>query len=114
MFVLTLVAASMTACAQPDPVDTPLGRLRADVDAMKAFPSASVSHGCAAALRELTSTANDIQALQQRGKAVDPVSEDVLQSNQSEAEKARHPDALRVCQAPDSPAAATACSRVTL
>ncbi len=112
LVVCGLIAASLAACTASPPADTPVGRLRADVAAMKAFPSAPISRPCADALKELTSTVNAITALRQSGKPVDPVTGDVLQSDQNEAETACHPDAVGVCQAPDSRAAIETCSHV--
>jgi hypothetical protein len=111
--VLGLTATSLAACTHPNSVpDTPLAQLSADVAAMKAFPSATISRRCDAALRDLTAKVKDIAALEQRGKGVDAVSSDVLESDQNEAEAACHPDAVRICQAPASPEATRACSRV--
>jgi hypothetical protein len=107
-----LIATLMAACTASPPADTPVARLRVDVEAMKAFPSALISRPCADALKELTSTVNAATALQQSGKPVDPVTEDVMQSDQSVAETACHPDAVRVCQSPATPEATRACRSV--
>jgi hypothetical protein len=105
--------ASLSACSgSAGPPDTPLAHLRADLSAMRATPSATVSTGCAAALRELTSTSKTVAALQQQGKPVDAVTNDVLQSDQDEAEQACHPDAVRLCRTPANPAMTQACLRV--
>ncbi|HEY0184890.1 MAG TPA: hypothetical protein VGC09_18980 [Rhodopila sp.] len=107
-----LAAALLVACTTSPPPDTPVARLRADLQALKAFPSAPISRPCSNALQELTATMNAVTALRQSGKPIDPVTGDVLQSDQSEAETACHPDAVRVCQAPDSPAAMEVCRHV--
>jgi hypothetical protein len=111
--IFGVVSAFLAACTQSNrPPDTPLAHLSADVDAMKAFPSGTISPRCSAALRELTSKVKDITALEQQGKAVDAVSRDVLESDQDEAEEACHPDAVRLCQAPAPPEATLACRNV--
>jgi hypothetical protein len=111
--ILGLAAAAPGACTDPGPPDdTPLAHLNADLAALRAFPSPKVTSACAAALRELNSTRQGIDDQQQRGKTVDPVDLDVLQSDQDEAEAACHPEAVRLCQAAVDPAATKACSLV--
>jgi hypothetical protein len=111
--VFGLATAVLAACAPSRlPPDTPVARLSADVVAMKTFPAATISPGCAAALHELTSKVQDIKALQRQGKPVDAVSNDVLESDQDAAEEACHPDAVRMCRTPATPAAARACGGV--
>jgi hypothetical protein len=111
--ILGLSTALLAACTQSNrPPDTSLAHLSADVAAMKNFPSGVISGRCGAALRELGATVNDINATQRQGKPVDAVSRDVLENDQDEAEKACHPDAVRLCQAPTTPQATRACSRV--
>jgi hypothetical protein len=107
-----LAAAAGAACTPSSPPDPTLLHLGADLTAMRAFPSVRVSTRCADKLRELSTTRKEILALQQRGKTADPVSLDVLQSDQDEAESFCHPDAVRLCQAPPNPAAAKACRDV--
>ena len=79
---------------------------------MRAFPSPKVTTRCATALRELGSARQAVTDQQQQAKPVDPVSLDVLQSDQEEAETACHPDAVRLCQAPVDQAATKACGLV--
>ncbi len=111
--LLSLLVVLLTACAQSEvPTDTPAGRLQADLDVMRQFPSGQVSTSCADALKELGSTMADVRAMQDSGKTVDPVSMDVLQSDQATAERACRADTLRLCQAVDSPASQQACSRI--
>jgi hypothetical protein len=104
---------SLAGCATSNgPPDTPLAHLRVDLAAIRAAPSAKITPRCLAALQQLSSISKDIAALQQRDKPVDPVSDDVLQSDQDEAEAACHPDAVRICQAPADPNAERACAEV--
>jgi hypothetical protein len=111
--IAVLAVAALAACTQPaSPPDTPAAHLDDDLAAMRAFPSPKVTTRCAAALRELSSARQEITDQQQRAKPVDPVSLDVLQSDQEEAEASCHPDAVRLCQAPVDPAAAKACGLV--
>lgn len=106
-----LAVAALASCTQPaSPPDTPVARLNADLAAMRAFPSPKVTARCAAALRELSSARQAIADQQQTAKPVDPVSLDVLQSDQEEAETSCHPDAVRLCQAPVDQAATKACA----
>ncbi|HEY1413485.1 MAG TPA: hypothetical protein VGF36_15165 [Rhodopila sp.] len=111
--ILGLATAFLAGCTQSNrPPDTPLAHLSADVAAMKNFPTARITARCGAALQELASTVNDINKMDQRGKPVDAISRDVLENDQVEAEKACHPEAVRLCQAPTTPEATRACSRV--
>jgi hypothetical protein len=108
-----LAVAALASCTQPvSPPDTPVARLNADLAAMRAFPSPKVTARCAAALRELSSARQAIADQQQTAKPVDPVSLDVLQSDQEEAETSCHPDAVRLCQVPVDQAATKACARL--
>ena len=110
---LGLAVACLAACAPSGaPPDTPVAHLSADVTAMKAFPGATISPTCAAALRELTSKVKAIRALQQQEKPVDAVTNDVLQSDQDQAEAACHPDALRICRTPATVQQTQACRGV--
>ncbi|HET6306291.1 MAG TPA: hypothetical protein VFG12_03850 [Rhodopila sp.] len=111
--VLGLTTAALAACAPTAaPTDTPVARLTADVTAMKAFPGAKIDPRCASALRELTAKVRAVKALEDQGKPVDDVSNDVLTSDQNEAETLCHPEAVRLCQAASSPQAQQACVRV--
>jgi hypothetical protein len=108
-----MAVAALAACTQPSsPPDTPVAHLNADLAAMRAFPSPKVTTRCATALRELGSARKAVTDQQQQAKPVDPVSLDVLQSDQEEAETSCHPDAVRLCQAPVDQAATKACGLV--
>lgn len=107
---LVLVAA---CAATPPARPTPAARLHADLTAMEAFPQARISQACNDKVQSLITVIHQITAMKQAGKAIDPVSQDVLASSQTEAVSACHPDAVRVCQAPTNPAQAKACADVS-
>jgi hypothetical protein len=111
--VLGLTTVALAACAPTAaPTDTPVAQLSADVAAMKAFPGAKIDPRCASALRALTAKVREVKALEDQDKPADPVSNDVLASDQDEAETLCHPEAVRLCQAAATPQAQQACARV--
>jgi hypothetical protein len=105
---LILAAMALAGCETQTPRDPTVVRLDAEVRILKAAAQ-PVSHPCLDALAELTRTVKTVQKENLSPDKKDPVADDVLQNDQSAAERLCRPDAARLCVPPVGDASIAAC-----